>query len=431
MTEGIHCSFCGQAEEDVEAIVSGANVHICDRCIDKAQGAIEQERTFHRKPDEPSAPVLDWRKTKPQELKAHLDQYVVRQEQAKKALAVAVYNHYKRISAPASDEGPELEKSNILLIGPTGTGKTYALRTIAKKLKVPFWIADATTLTQAGYVGDDVATILSGLLQAADYQVAAAEQGIVYIDEFDKIARKSSSPSNTRDVAGEGVQQALLKLMEGGIVKVSPKGGRKHPDQKLIAINTAHILFICGGAFEGIDKLIARRIQQRPLGFRLAGAGKATMQEADLLQHISSIDLKAYGLIPELVGRLPVLTHFTPLQVGTLREILVKPRNALLKQYIKLFAMEGITLSFTEEAIDLIAQKAHELQLGARGLRTICDRVMSDAMFTLPSEKDIASYRIDKAYVLDKLQASAPPTEGARERHRQAQEQASISPSLG
>lgn len=403
------CSFCGRHEEEVHTLLSSQAGHqICDSCIEQAAEAIkkdqEHEKNMFNEQQQPTP--IDWKQLKPQDLKSHLDDYVVGQEYAKKVLAVAVYNHYKRLAQAKTQDEITLEKSNVLLIGPTGTGKTYLVRSIAKKLEVPFCIVDATSLTQSGYVGDDVESILSRLLQAANYNVKAAEKGIVYIDEFDKISRKSDNPSITRDVSGEGVQQGLLKLMEGSIVSVPPQGGRKHPDQKMITINTENVLFISGGAFEGIEQVIGRRIQIRPLGFRMEENNKKKVDKKNLLSHVSSLDLKAYGLIPELVGRLPVIASLEPLTPTILRTILTQPKNSLIKQYIKLFEMEGIALSFTDEALDYIVEKATALKLGARGLRTICETIMQDAMFTLPSQKDVKAYTIDKNYVLKRFEVS-------------------------
>ncbi len=406
-----NCSFCGRHEEEVHTLIfSPAGHQICDMCIEQAAEVIKKDQEHEKKIfNEQKKPTssIDWKKLKPQDLKSYLDDYVIGQDYAKKVLSVAVYNHYKRLAQSKAEDEVVLEKSNVLLIGPTGTGKTCLIRSTVKKLEVPFCIVDATSLTQAGYVGEDVENILSRLLQAADYNVSAAERGIVYIDEFDKIARKSDSPSITRDVSGEGVQQGLLKLMEGSIVSVPPQGGRKHPNQKMVAINTEHILFIGGGAFEGMEQVIARRIQTRLLGFQIKEKNKKVVEKENLLRHVSSLDLKVYGFIPELVGRLPGIASLEPLTPTALRRILTEPKNALIKQYIKLFEMEGLALSFTDEALDYIVEKAISLKLGARGLRTICETIMQDAMFILPSKKDIESYTIDKNYVLKRLEVSS------------------------
>lgn len=395
--ETIYCSFCKRSNDAVAMMISGHTAHICDQCIEQAALLINKEKTQ----DQPS----DFKLILPKAIKAHLDQYVIGQDEAKKTLAVAVYNHYKRLNQPVVDpEDVFIEKSNILMLGETGTGKTYLARTLAKEiLQVPFCIADATVLTEAGYVGEDVESILTRLLQAADYDVAAAEKGMVYIDEIDKIARKGDNPSITRDVSGEGVQQALLKLLEGTVVNVPPQGGRKHPDQKMIQIDTRNILFICGGAFEGIDRIISKRLDTQPLGFTNKTTQNTHAQANNLLPYVSSPDLKAYGLIPELIGRLPVISYLNPIDQETLKKILIEPKNALVKQYTKLFGMENIKLTITDEALDCIVQKALELKLGARGLRSICEVITMDSMFELPSQKKIKKLVINKAYAVDKL----------------------------
>lgn len=404
------CSFCSRKKNEVSMLLSGVDGHICNDCIEQGFELVQQElygdvpQKKETKKKKSSTPKFDLKP--PIELKEYLDQYIIGQDDAKKVLSVAVYNHYKRLTQPKiENDDVTIEKSNIIMVGETGTGKTYLARTIAKMLQVPFAIADATVLTEAGYVGEDVESILSRLLQAADYNEELAERGIVYIDEIDKIARKSDNPSITRDVSGEGVQQGLLKLLEGSIVGVPPQGGRKHPDQKLIQVNTENILFICGGAFDGIKSHIAKRINKRPIGF--SSDVKNQIQESDnLLRYVSQQDLKSFGLIPELIGRLPLLTHLDPLDRDTLKRILTEPRNALVKQYQKLFKMEDVQLTFDTEAIEYIVDQAVEFKLGARGLRSICEAILTDIMFELPSQKDIKKFAITLDYARTKFEKS-------------------------
>ncbi|MFZ9586699.1 MAG: ATP-dependent Clp protease ATP-binding subunit ClpX [Crocinitomicaceae bacterium] len=375
------CSFCGSERSSVGILIAGISGHICDNCASQASKIVQEELNGQAK--EEQLELVKINLMKPHEIKAHLDQYVIGQNEAKKFLSVAVYNHFKRLSHTSSEDDVDIEKSNVILVGRTGTGKTLLAKSIAKLLNVPFCIADATVLTEAGYVGEDVESILSRLLQAADYNVESAQMGIVFIDEIDKIARKNDNPSITRDVSGEGVQQALLKLLEGATVNVPPQGGRKHPEQKMIQIDTKNILFICGGAFDGIEKLIANRVNRQTIGF--SSDSEEVIEKDSLLKYISPSDVRAFGLIPELIGRFPVLTYLEPLSDADLKRILTEPKNALIKQYKRLFEIDGVKLSINNEVLDFMVKKANEFQLGARGLRSICEAILTDAMFDLPS----------------------------------------------
>jgi ATP-dependent Clp protease ATP-binding subunit ClpX len=392
----LNCSFCGRPKPETQLLIAGLDAHICDRCINQAHGIVQEEASLEEEAESDGIELKP-----PKEIKSFLDTYVIGQEASKKVLSVAVYNHYKRLIQQTSKEDVEIQKSNVLVVGPTGTGKTLLAQTIARLLNVPLAIVDATVLTEAGYVGEDVESILSRLLQAADYDVDRAQKGIIFIDEIDKIARKSDNPSITRDVSGEGVQQALLKLLEGTVVNVPPKGGRKHPDQKFVEVNTSNILFIAGGAFDGIERHINKRLNLQAIGYKTT-LEQNNIDKENILQYITPRDVRSFGLIPEIIGRLPVLTHMKPLDKATLLEILTAPKNALIKQYVHLFAMDGIKLQFTSGALNYIVEKSMQYKLGARGLRSLCEAVLNDAMFELP-DSEVKVLKVTKQYADQKL----------------------------
>jgi ATP-dependent Clp protease ATP-binding subunit ClpX len=398
------CSFCGKTKDDVQILISGLDGYICENCITQAKEIVDAEVIHHS--GKPATLTTPAKNLKPKTIKEHLDEYVIGQDDAKKVIAVAVYNHYKRLNQKIQDDEVEIEKSNILLVGQTGTGKTLIAKSIAKLLNVPFAIVDATVFTEAGYVGEDVESILSRLLQVCNYDTTLAEKGIVYIDEIDKIARKSDNPSITRDVSGEGVQQAMLKLLEGSEVLVPPNGGRKHPEQKLLKVDTKNILFICGGAFDGVNNNIAKRLKTSVVGFKKAMDGDHEVDKDNLLQYITHQDIKAFGLIPELIGRLPVLSYLEPLDKNALTAILTKPKNALIKQYKKLFALENIDFDMDKDAIEFVVEKALEYKLGARGLRSICEAIINDAMYELPSQNEVKKFVVTRAYAEEQISKS-------------------------